>query len=74
LLAPLWVPGIMTQTVIVSFKAPLELVEKLDSLVEAGVFRNRSEALRYALVLLVTRYRVEKGEAGRGGAGGPAEA
>ena len=60
----------MTQTVIVSFKAPVELVEKLDDLVQSGVFRNRSEALRYALVLLVTRYAAER----RKGRGAVAEA
>lgn len=45
-------------TVIVSFKAPAELVAQLDELVREGVFTSRSEALRRALVLLVTRYRV----------------
>ncbi|NOZ89635.1 MAG: ribbon-helix-helix protein, CopG family [Crenarchaeota archaeon] len=60
----------MPQTVIVSFKAPAELVEQLDDLVRSGVFRNRSEALRYALVLLVTQYRAGSGggEAGERGA------
>jgi Arc/MetJ-type ribon-helix-helix transcriptional regulator len=47
------------QTVIVSFKAPAELVERLDDLVRMGLFRNRSEALRHALVLLVSKYRGE---------------
>ena len=63
----------MTQTVIVSFKAPVELVEKLDDLVQSGVFRNRSEALRYALVLLVTRYAAER-RGGRGALAGSEKA
>jgi len=45
-------------TVIVSFKAPADLVEQLDELVKKGVFSSRSEALRRALVLLVAKYRV----------------
>ncbi|WP_231656722.1 ribbon-helix-helix domain-containing protein [Pyrodictium delaneyi] len=49
----------MPQTVIVTFKAPAELVERLDELVRTGVFRNRSEALRHALVILINRYRGE---------------
>jgi len=47
-------------TVIVSFKAPADLVEQLDELVKSGAFTSRSEALRRALVLLVTRYRVHE--------------
>jgi len=43
----------------VTFKAPAELVERLDELVRTGVFRNRSEALRHALVILINRYRGE---------------
>jgi len=60
------------QTVIVSFKAPAELVDRIDDLVKTGLFRNRSEALRHALVLLVNKYGggVGEGEAGeRGGRG-----
>ncbi|HID41905.1 hypothetical protein Pdsh_05035 [Pyrodictium delaneyi] len=49
----------LPQTVIVTFKAPAELVERLDELVRTGVFRNRSEALRHALVILINRYRGE---------------
>ncbi len=45
------------QTVVVTFKVPIELVEKLDELVRLGVFKNRSEALRHALVMLLTKYR-----------------
>lgn len=51
----------MPQTVIVSFKAPAELVERIDELVRMGLFRNRSEALRHALVILVSRYGGELG-------------
>ncbi|HIQ23852.1 MAG TPA: ribbon-helix-helix protein, CopG family [Pyrodictium delaneyi] len=59
----------MPQTIIVTFKAPAELVERLDELVRTGVFRNRSEALRHALVILINRYKGEEfaGEALRGG-------
>ena len=59
----------MPQTIIVTFKAPAELVERLDELVRIGVFRNRSEALRHALVILINRYRGEElaSEALRGG-------
>ncbi|BEP16990.1 hypothetical protein PYJP_03420 [Pyrofollis japonicus] len=48
----------MPKTVIITFKAPAELVERLDELVYAGVFRNRSEALRHALVMLINKYGV----------------
>ncbi len=46
----------MSETVIVSFKVPAQLVERLDELIEKGFFRNRSEALRYALVMLVSNH------------------
>ena len=48
----------MPKTVIITFKAPAELVERLDELVSAGLFRNRSEALRHALVMLISKYGV----------------
>ncbi len=48
----------MPKTIIITFKAPAELVERLDELVSAGLFRNRSEALRHALVMLISKYGV----------------
>ncbi|WP_236698113.1 ribbon-helix-helix domain-containing protein [Pyrodictium occultum] len=57
----------MPQTVIVTFKAPVELVERLDELVRSGVFRNRSEALRRALVMLISRYRGAELDSPHGG-------
>ena len=48
----------MPKTVIITFKAPAELVERLDELVSTGLFRNRSEALRHALVMLINKYGV----------------
>ncbi|ABM80790.1 ribbon-helix-helix domain-containing protein [Hyperthermus butylicus] len=47
----------MPQTIVVTFKVPVELVEKLDELVRMGIFKNRSEALRHALVMLLNKYR-----------------
>jgi len=46
----------MGRTIIVTFKAPIELVHKLDELIEKGVFSSRSEALRRALALLIAEY------------------
>ena len=37
------------RTVIISLHVPVALVETLDKLVEAGVFNNRSEAIRVAI-------------------------
>jgi len=67
------------KTVIITFKAPAELVERLDELVSAGFFRNRSEALRHALVMLINKYGVvglasEEGKANEGGLGDPVQA
>lgn len=39
---------------------PSELVERLDSLVEAGVFNSRSDALRYGARLVVREERLER--------------
>ncbi|HIC98758.1 MAG TPA: ribbon-helix-helix protein, CopG family [Pyrodictiaceae archaeon] len=41
---------------IVTFKAPIDLVHKLDELIEKGIFSSRSEALRRALALLIAEY------------------
>ncbi len=70
----------MPKTVTVSFKAPVELIEQLDELVRSGVFSNRSEALRHALVMLVARYRgaglvdEAEGQAVKGGRGAAVQA
>lgn len=39
---------------------PSELVERLDALVEDGVFGSRSEALRYGARLVVREERLER--------------
>jgi antitoxin ParD1/3/4 len=39
---------------------PSELVERLDTLVEDGVFSSRSEALRYGARLVVREERLER--------------
>jgi Arc/MetJ-type ribon-helix-helix transcriptional regulator len=39
---------------------PSELVERLDTLVEDGVFGSRSEALRYGARLVVREERLER--------------
>ena len=41
------------RTLIVSFHIPRALLDALDRLVEAGVFNNRSEAIRHALYRLL---------------------
>ena len=49
------------RTQIVSFHVPKALLEALDRLVEAGVFNNRSEAIRFALYrLLLDQQRLEE--------------
>lgn len=42
--------------IVVSFKAKRRLVEKLDSLVDRGLFPSRSEAIRVAITTLLTLY------------------
>lgn len=37
----------------ISFKVTDELIKKIDELVEEGMFLNRSEAIRYAIRLLL---------------------
>ena len=46
-----------SRVLLVTFKAPRELIEEADKLVEAGLFSSRSEVLRYALSMLLTSYR-----------------
>jgi len=45
------------RTQIVSFHIPKALLEALDRLVEAGIFNNRSEAIRTALFNLLREHR-----------------
>lgn len=46
---------------IVTFKAPRDLMAELDDLVKSGIFGSRSEAIRYALGMLISsRYIKEK--------------
>ena len=47
-----------SRVLLITFKAPRELVEEADKLVEAGLFSSRSEVLRYALSMLINSYRV----------------
>lgn len=42
--------------VVISFKAKRRLIERLDSLVEKGIFPSRSEAIRVAITTLLTLY------------------
>ena len=41
---------------IISLHIPLPLLQKLDALVRQGLFRNRSEAVRFAILLLLKEY------------------
>jgi len=49
--------GLTSRVLLVTFKAPRELIEEADKLVEAGIFSSRSEVLRYALSMLIMKYR-----------------
>ncbi len=49
--------GLASRVLLVTFKAPRELIEEADKLVEAGIFSSRSEVLRYALSMLIMKYR-----------------
>ncbi len=46
-----------SRVLLITFKAPRELIEEADKLVEAGLFSSRSEVLRYALSMLINSYR-----------------
>jgi len=49
--------GIETnEFIVISFKARKRLIDKLDRLVENGVFPSRSEAIREAINMLITKY------------------
>lgn len=47
----------MRRQALVTFKIPEALLEDIDVLVKNGYFRSRSEALRYAISLLIEQYR-----------------
>ncbi len=47
----------MPRTVVITFKVPAELAERLDELINSGFFSSRSEALRRALILLLKEYQ-----------------
>ena len=46
----------MRRLAIISVKIPDSYVKILDELVEKGIFKNRSEAIREALRLLINKY------------------
>jgi len=54
----MWCCELASRVLLVTFKAPRELIEEADKLVEAGIFSSRSEVLRYALSMLIRRYRM----------------
>ncbi|AEA12245.1 CopG family transcriptional regulator [Thermoproteus uzoniensis 768-20] len=43
---------------LISFRLPRPLLDELDRLVEDGIYRSRSCAIRRAIELLLARYRV----------------
>jgi len=45
--------------VVVSFKIKRSVIEKLDKLVDKGVFPSRSEAIRYAILILISKLQKE---------------
>jgi len=49
--------SLASRVLLVSFKAPRELIEEADRLVKAGIFSSRSEVLRYALSMLIMKYK-----------------
>ncbi len=54
-----------SRVLLITFKAPRELIEEADKLVEAGFFSSRSEVLRYALSMLINNYRPYINDQGR---------
>jgi len=40
---------------VVTFKAPREMMEEVDSLVRTGAFDSRSDAIRYAIGMLISQ-------------------
>ncbi len=50
-----------SKTVLITCKVPKELVEAIDKLVDEGVFNSRSEAIRYAIGVLLSTSTVRGG-------------
>jgi Arc/MetJ-type ribon-helix-helix transcriptional regulator len=44
-------------TVLISFRLPRPLLDELDRLVEDGIYRSRSCAIRHAIELLLAKYK-----------------
>ena len=51
----------LNDTVVVTFKVRRELLDRLDELVKNGYFSSRSEAIRTAIVMLISTYTKEEG-------------
>lgn len=51
-------PRMVTTTI----RIPLSLVNELDKLIEKGIFRSRSEAIRHAVLQLLAYYRAREQE------------
>jgi len=49
--------GLVARWVSVVFRLPPEMLRELDSLVEKGRYRTRSEACRFAVQMLLTYWR-----------------
>ncbi|RLE61455.1 MAG: hypothetical protein DRJ35_00505 [Thermoprotei archaeon] len=47
----------VSTTKVVSVKLPVALIDKLDQLINAGYFQNRSDAIREAIRRLLSNYR-----------------
>lgn len=47
----------VSTTKVVSVKLPIALIDKLDQLINAGYFQNRSDAIREAIRRLLSSYR-----------------
>ncbi len=47
----------MKETIIVTFKAPRQLIEEVDKLVNMGLYNSRSEVFRHALALFLSSFK-----------------
>ena len=48
------------RTVVITLHVPEKMLRELDRLVEEGRFRNRSEAIRFAIAMLLWREQIRK--------------
>jgi len=48
---------VMKETIIVTFKAPRQLIEEVDKLVNMGLYNSRSEVFRHALALFLSNFK-----------------